>query len=365
MQFHSIRAGELQTFVESDLFRKLSAYPITYHRALSQAKNPRALSDDIVLIIAYSDDFELLGYIGALPDDISVGGNRLHVAWNSCWWSHPEKGKPVVIKLFAAMQKAWNYQMCFSDLTEQGKNFLEVTNKYNFNAYPGYKFILRFYFAKLVASKSKYLDNPLTKIILGFVDFWLNSIISLIQYSKYPFDTDKVKVDKYQTLPNDVIPFIENRNNWNIAGRNKPEFDWILQNPWILMHKQSREQYSGKYFFSHTAKSFQTYFLIFRESKKNIAVFLIQERDGQYSLPYAFFDKDKLSIAGNGLLNHLLRCKAHSLVTYQPDLVKFFSDCNIDITKKNLVRYAAFPKEMETVPESVYIQDGDGDAVFC
>jgi hypothetical protein len=365
MHIQPIKACELAQFIESDLYRKLSAYPITKHRAISQTKNPRALPDDIILIIAYTDDFELLGNIGALPDDLFIGDDKIHIAWNSCWWSHPIKGKPVVMKLFAAMQKAWNYQMCFSDLNEQGKNFLELTNKYNLNPYQGYKFIYRFYLSRLATSKIKYLNNPITKIILGFADFWLNSVISLLQYTKYPYDTEKIKSTIYQSPTQDMIDFIEKNRSGNISGRNLSDFNWILENPWIVTDKITRKQYSGKYFFSHTANSFQNYFLVFRESNKITGVFFIQERDGQYRLPYAFMEREKLENCGKGLLLHLLKSRANSLVVYHPEIAGYIKTCDADITKKKLTRYTAFPKDMNLKTESVYIQDGDGDAVFC
>jgi len=365
MQLLNIKACDLEQFVNSDLFQKLSSFPITRHRAYSQANNPRAKADDIVLIIAYSDEFELLGYIGSLPDDIQLGEQQFHIAWNSCWWSHPEKGKPASMKIFAEMFKAWDYRVCFSDLNEKGKNFVELTGKYTLIPYTGYKFIFRVYLAKYITNKIKYLNNPVTKIVLGFIDFWLNSVLSLVQYTKLPMDGERAVPEICETLPDDAIAFIQSAAHSNISGRNKPEFDWIVQNPWILTDKTTRKKYSGNYFFSHSAKTFKQYFLVVREKKHITGILFLQNRDGHFRVPYAFFANENLKHIGQALLQYVLHRRADSLTIYHPKLSNFIADANSDLTKKQLTRYAAFPKSMGELPENMYIQDGDGDAVFC
>ena len=68
MNFKVLTIKQLEEYIHSSEFKNAEIIPITFHRARSQIKNPRATSENVVLIIAYNDKNEIIGYTGALPD---------------------------------------------------------------------------------------------------------------------------------------------------------------------------------------------------------------------------------------------------------------------------------------------------------
>jgi hypothetical protein len=365
MHILSLKISELNGFVQSELYQKLSLFPVTKHRALSQSANPRALPDDIALIIAYSDEMELLGYIGAFPDILYIQEQPIRIGWNSCWWSHPQKGKPAVMKLFAEMVKAWGENICYCDLAEEGKNFIHLTGRYTVSTYPGYRFFYQFYLARLLPSKFKILDNQLSKAFLRFIDFCFNIPTFIFKFRNSPGDTGKYTLKETKEFSEDSALFAGQFPEYNSTRRGKKDFDWILQYPWILTDKATREIYAGKYFFSHSAESFQAYFLEIRENGQLKGILLLQERDGHYRAPYAFFKPKDIKCVGECLLRHLKQHKAFSFTIYHSLLCNYLKNKKGYIKKTGIVRYSAFPKKWGDAASNLYVQDGDGDAVFC
>jgi hypothetical protein len=365
MQIISIKISELEDFVISDLYHKLSFYPITKHRAISQARNPRANPNDVALILAYNDEYELLGYIGALPDNVCINNQSLHFAWNSCWWVHPEKGKPAVMKLLAELYKVWDNSIFFSDLGVRAKEIIGLTGRYTLETYTGYRFFFRFYLTRLVTTKVPLLNNSVTIALLRFFDFLLNSVIPVIHFHKFNFETKKIRTEINSSLTAKADQYIRQFPTINFSLREKKDFDWVTNYPWILSGNLNESEYKGKYFFSHIASTFHSYFLEIYLGNELIGVLIFQERDGHYRLLYAFFKSEDISVIGESILQHLSQKKALSLVILHPSLSKYLNNKKGYLQKRVMVRYAAIPKIYGEILSQVMVQDGDGDALFC
>jgi hypothetical protein len=365
MQILSIKISELEEFVLSDLYHKLTFYPITKQRALSQSKNPRAKPNDVALILAYDKEYELLGYIGALPDNICINNQSFHFAWNTCWWVHPEKGKPVVMKLLAELYKVWDNSIFYSDLGVRAKDIIELTNKYTLKTFTGYRFFFRFYFTRFVTTKFPLLNNSVIRVLLRFFDFLSNSIIPLIHCHNFNFEAKKIRTEINSSLTAKSDQFIRQFPTINFSLREKKDFDWVIHYPWILSGNINESEYKGKYFFSHQASTFHSYFLEIYEENELIGVLMFQERDGHYRLPYVFFKPAYISVIGEIILQHLLQKKALSFVILHSSLSKYLNNKKGYLTKRVMVRYAAVPKNYGEILSQVIVQDGDGDAVFC
>lgn len=67
MEIKSYNKQQLKEFIESDAFNRLSVIPISKHRAISQINNPRASTEDILLVVQFDKD-NVVGYLGVLPD---------------------------------------------------------------------------------------------------------------------------------------------------------------------------------------------------------------------------------------------------------------------------------------------------------
>ena len=74
---------ELSIYIKSERFLNAPVLPISEHRALSQIKNPKALKDDVLLLLTY-DNEKLIGYLGILPDDIFLNETQLALLSTFC-----------------------------------------------------------------------------------------------------------------------------------------------------------------------------------------------------------------------------------------------------------------------------------------
>ena len=63
MEIRSYTPGTILEFVASEQFSMLKNIPISKHRALSYAHNPRAAASDKILFVAFEND-EVAGYLG-------------------------------------------------------------------------------------------------------------------------------------------------------------------------------------------------------------------------------------------------------------------------------------------------------------
>ena len=67
MEIVALNKTALLEYVNSTVFKAEENLPISEHRAVSHANNPRANVNDVLLFLAKEGD-ELIGYMGILPD---------------------------------------------------------------------------------------------------------------------------------------------------------------------------------------------------------------------------------------------------------------------------------------------------------
>ena len=123
---------DLEQYVNSQTFKDLKVIPISFHRAISQCNNPRALEDDILLFVAYEDG-QIAGCLGALPDDYFTKDNtKVHLAWMSCLWVDPEhRGKKIAQKLIHSCFEAWDHRIILTEFTSEAGSLYQKRNLFD------------------------------------------------------------------------------------------------------------------------------------------------------------------------------------------------------------------------------------------
>lgn len=364
MNIIHVAVKDLEAFVNSLEFKEAKQVPITHLRAFSQTKNPRAAADQTALIAAYSNEKELIGYIGALPDILIIDGIERKIAWNSCWWGHPEKGKQIVMQLLLELFKAYDYQICFSDLGEHSKKIIAFTKKYHTYEYPGYRVFLRIYLHQLLPAKYSIMRNSLVKGLLYIFDFSVNLAIKLFQFPGFG-KTGICKVVKKDSLSEKEISFIDQFPKANISQRGKEDFSWAYDKTWISVDTKVKKQYKNRYFFSYHANVFENYFLQVTKDQQMLGLIAVQNRNGHYRFPYVFANEGNTEIVFKAIMNWVYKKNANSYATYYPHFLNYIDGQKASLKKQKVVRYAAFPIEYGKIGATFLIQDGDGDAVFC
>jgi hypothetical protein len=365
MRLEYLKIKDLKKLIGSKDFKNWPHIPITAHRAISQMNNPRAEKSDVVLILAFDEDGSLVGYVGALPDQIHFKGKAYDVAWNSCWWSHPEKGKTAVLQLLLALFKAWNDRVCFSDLGEMTQQIIALTKQYNIYPYHGIRVFLKSYAKDLLPRKSRFFSFRVFKPALNGFDRFVNLFMVSLQKRQCQPLSDEIFVNQTDMPGKSALDFVSKTKKQNIAKRGKKEFEWAIAHPWLLTGAETSEQYKNRYHFSYHANVFENYFLEIYKSKKLLGWMMVQNRDGHFRFPYMFMQEENAPLIFSVLQSHMFQRKTLSFVTYHPLMLPLVSKMKGVLKRKHLVRYAAFPAKMGELPDGFIVQDGDGDAIFC
>ena len=357
---------ELLEFINSDEFRNLKHIPITPQRAYSQVKNPRAQKDDVLLIIAYNSENELIGYSGILPDKIFINHYSRRICWNSCWWVHPEKGKSAAIPLFLKVCKVCKNQLIFADLAPASRKIIEKMEYFTSPAkIEGLRGICRSYLAELLPGKRKYFRY--FKFILQMMDATVNLISELKSKSAIrKFKHLNTEIEYIDHIDPDTAGFIEKHSQNELLKRSYEELNWILKYKWILNTAHQEDLNSQRYYFSSITKHFSFFAVKIIQNNELAAFLLLSERDGHVKIPYLYYPKQNKELVLKFIFGFLFNRKAKSFITFRTDLMDFFQCNNTPFIKKMYIqRYFSISRDFEEVKlNKSLFQDGDGDFVF-
>lgn len=364
MQVLEIRVSELESFVQSDLWKRVEPKPITGLRAISQARNPRAQPDDVALIIAFGENV-LLGLAGLLPD-WSGAVQQLKTYSNSCWWAHPEKGRHLAVPLFLKALSRANQRMFLTDCTPHTYKILQQTGLFFFPETPaGLKGFLRIRPGELLPARFPGARKllPLLKIAdsaLALIFFPYLKLNQGLYAKKAPETVCKQSIDPEMEV------FISQHSSREFTRRTAADLRWIMQYPWICEKTGSDFQEQLQYPFSHLVGQFSQYWLNVYVSGKLAGLLFFSLRDGHMKIPYVYFDDQFAGKIVDAVYFQALKEKVVSLTVFNPRLVaamKLQSKPFIfsKETKKLTAISKALAGEYENCPE---FQDGDGDVVF-
>jgi len=364
MKFKEIKIKDLDEFIKSEWFLTSSDLPITTHRAISQIKNPRALSNDICLILALNDKNELLGYIGILSDNFHE--KATHFGWLSCWWVHPQKGNRVGFSLFLQALIAWNNQFVITDFTPQIKNIIERTRMFEFTPTQyGIRGFLGFNFFEILPRKFPLLAK--TKSILKFIDFSFNGILKLRNlYLKKVYQTENINISIEENIDSEIAKFISKHQQKEYFGRNADDLNWILNNNWVLENNKLAQNEAKKYYFSSSDSVFKYHLLALRKSKKLFAFAILRQRKLSFTLPYIYSETGFESEVMQCIYHYLLKFNATDFTIFNKQFVKISEKQKHPFlyTRKIPKDFALTNEMAQNIDTEKYLQDGDGDYVF-
>lgn len=316
MKIIEIKKIELLDFLETDLYKKSKNIPITYLRAISQVKNPRADDDDVLLIIAVNETNNIIGYIGALPDKIS-DFPEVKVAWNSCWWTDKTASSKIALNLLFKFFNVYSNNVMMRDLTSVTNTIIKSLKKFTVIK----ELKAKKYFFRLNLS-TKF---PKYKLLLKPID----TIINFILYNNFKIFFYK-KTKNIQTIYTNNFSdsdeeFISNNNSNEAFKRNVNEFNWIIKYPWIKAG-ETKNAFENKYYFSSIKSSFSNKVLRLKNTSNTIiAIMFFTEIDNNLEIPYIYYKKENIEIIGRAIINHIIKNKIVSFLTFNKDLIDWFN----------------------------------------
>ncbi|NOY96733.1 MAG: hypothetical protein GXO81_10255 [Chlorobi bacterium] len=360
MKIKEIKVGGLASFIESEEYRQLNPKPVTKERAISQFNNPNADSDHTALIYVAAGT-ELLGFAGLLPRKINRAG--IPVFSNTCWWTHPQKGKGLAIPLILKIIEESGSSLYLAESTPGLKSILEKTGKFEFSGpIEGIRGFIRFYFADIFLNRFQQLKYLSGIVSLG--DVVLNFLTAPFRfYFQKKFEKGSFETESLDTIGREVEEFINQYSETDFIQKAPEDFEWFKKFPWLTV---STGEKLYDYPFSHVVKQFGLEYFVLKKEGVLKAFVAISNRDNLARIPYIYFDKDDISNVVQSVMSIILKKRCDSLVVFHPGIVEYMKANRMPfLYRKKEIKFTGVTKSLyEYFMAKPYLQDGDGDVVF-
>jgi hypothetical protein len=363
MRFEEYTLSRLVPYILSERYEQSAVIPITPHRAQSQTQNPRAGPDDIVLIVAYNDKDEIIGYIGALPDWLN-GDSQKKIAWNSCWWIDPQKGREAAMPLFYRFLDRWDRKVIFSELTPQTFQIITRMEFFDNRIMMGCRGYLRLPLSEILPLKKNMFRS--IRWLLYAIDnifnlFWEIRLIIWNLFNKAKSDVEWQFVG---SIDDEIAGLISYSSETELIKRGEAELTWIRDHPWVVEGKP--DIYAKRYHFTSHTRHFCHQWVKIISGNDLRAFLIITLKDGHLKVPYLYYLPGSLPDILNLLLHYMISNKVLYVSIYHEDLADCIMKSKTPMLHKKLIpRYTAISKDLsDLAPKSYFLQDGDGDCVF-
>lgn len=365
MEIAFIKKKEIVEFARNAPETFVFDVPITLPRAVSQAANPDAADEDVLLIIAKQGD-KLLSYIGLYPSRIQNDAAR-RIFWISCWWKAPKVSSGISRKVLDAFLEYTGEEAGVPHLPP---HIIRVLKEKGIFIRERDGFMLRFRSAIHKRSLQRSLKGRAHRLIFmlrksGF--FKITDIIinrtkpegKLINGSSLNPDFQIL----FELPGEDYFTFIHSRTRNYLSLPHEKNIEWILAFPWLVSPKDADKDILKRYHFSYVAESFYHFFPVLRKEGKIVAAGFFSSRDGAVKSLYLFVDKGFEEEYFKSILLFLESDKSfHTLISYEKNLVEFLGRLkNKRLQPLSIKRYMGVRKKEYNSLEPA---DADGDSCF-
>ena len=364
MHLREITIRELPSFLESELYKGSQVLPLTPERAASQMNNPRALPDDTILVVAYTDAGQLAGFAGMLPDTAYCDDGPFRFAWNSGWWVDKELGKGLALPLFYRSVQACKGNYMITYLTPHTRKIMELTRLFYFTdpvkavrlqilSDMSGKVRRNVTALKAFTMNIAILDRIVNVFLRGRLQRWIKARkneVPAIAYMEYP--------------DRDSMDFMERHNQGELCRRGPGEFEWITSFPWLV----SRLPYGSKkrYPFSWQSPYFSIFWAKILVGEDIAGIVMLSGREGLFKIPYAYAERGSEARIASGICRIMWEKKAKALYTARKEIIEYLERNAFPVLNRrySMQELAVSKTISHRHPERFFLQDGDGDAVF-
>lgn len=360
MRIKVIAIAELDDFIRSEEYLSFDPLPITPERALSQTQNPHAHPQDPALWVAIDDNGELMGFIGSLPAFDNRSQRRM--GWNSCWWVHPEKGREAAMPLFYTFLKQWDQNVAFSDMTT---NTFEIINQMDFchtreeKIFIGY-FRIGFKEAFKSQNRLPYPLAPFFALVTPIVDLFQS-----IRISTTGRNLKGIQMEVKMHADEEMVNFIQEHQDNEFSQRDSKDFNWILNQKWLVKSSEAALDTAYRYPFSYVSDDFEWKWITTRMEGEINSVMLISIRD--HALKVIYYYGDSPGFALLALKSYISEnSNIRKVIFSHPQLLENSRMLNsILLFKRSKKRFIGISKTLsDKFSPDLIMQLGDGDAAF-
>ncbi|MES2587748.1 MAG: GNAT family N-acetyltransferase [Bacteroidota bacterium] len=365
IEIKHLNKNDLLDFIKSEEFSTLNFIPISKNRAISHCENPRLNQNDVLLFLAYEDK-NLVGYLGALPDQIFINDSFQKCTWLSCLWIDPQqRGKKIAQKLLDSCFQVWENRILVTEFTDSAKYLYDKSGIFNsLSEKRGVRLYFRSDLEKLLPPKKEFFNKikPLLKVSDNFFNLFIDFKNSFVRNKL----NSTLKIVRVSEIDDELIDFIKSKQEKQLFKRGKEELNWILKFPWIVSSPQTSE--SKKYHFSSVDKSFEFIALkLYNKTNELRAFVMFSKRNQSLKLPYCYFENENLPDIMDVINYYIQELKVSTFTCFNYEIAIFLNENKTKaFHKKEIKRNYIISKVFgETVLEQKFeIQDGDADACF-
>ena len=356
MECRLVKVGELIDFVASDTFNDYQIIPISKHRAISQAANPRADSEDIALIVFFEEQ-QPIAYLGIVPDEIGLDGMKMKVGILSGLFVHEKyRGRGLAKKMVETSMQYYTYILGFDSSSEAFslyKNMEEVQTSH----LEGKR-----YFFKMMSHKWFARQKKPFKILKSILKSFDDIVNKFIKFPTSDFETGNITLQAVLVHQIDFTQYNVGRSK-ELFSRRSDEFLWIASFPWIIPEREKLDKY---YFSAHDVDFISQWYQV-NVNHKEIAHVMITIREGVMKISYLFTNSKDWQAISYAILLLVSQFKSTTLVCFVESVNNILgANPKAYLLKKSTMRtvMSIGIKDVKDLITSYQIHNGDADGVF-
>jgi len=337
--------------------------PITMPRAVSQARNPYAENNDVLLMVARENQ-SVKAYLGILPGIVN-GSPEKRVSWLSCWWKNPEADRSIAGRLFEMYLENSGDR---AGLSHWPGSLLKITEKYNIPIHTRGGVLYRFRWGlhpRSISGRITKKAGSLTKIARDFnILSRADSVLNFVYPYPQIHDTAISKsFNIFSEIPEKGFFDFIRKFPGHLTLPNKEMIEWIHNNKWLVSPDEADYSVLNRYYFSYIASDFHFFYPVLTFKSKIVAAGMFSSVNGVVKSIYLYFAEEHKADFFKNLLIYLQNNKRyHSLLTYHPDLTRFVISSQEQLRGiKELKRYYGISGDDYA---RFAASDGDGDTCF-
>ena len=360
---------EIPNLLEDKDFWNQSFLAISKHRLYAHYKNPTAVPDDVVLLLAYLND-ELVGYMGVFIDKITLDAVETKIGWLSTWWVHPKtKGTGIGREILNTMYEAQGGKIGISQFTPSAKRVYDKSGYFNtLKESKGVKAVLRSnltFVAPALFPKAKAVAP-----FLNGIDTVLNVLVDAklyVQKSNIRKKLKNISLEYLDFVDHETMELVSQYSKNHISTKTAAFFEWMKTFHWVqeapLLALTNKEDYE----FSIYDKNFNIYLIKIKEGGKCIGFLVLQRRSKVCKILFAYYDCNLHSqLMANIVKLQCVEQDVREIICYDEAITKAFSHSSIFLYKTNKIKQSIISKAFQKQNfDDVVVNFGDGDCSFA
>ncbi|MEM1000192.1 MAG: GNAT family N-acetyltransferase [Bacteroidota bacterium] len=365
IELRSFNAAELARLVQAPEYRDWPHLPISIHRGISHAHNPRRSPDDVLLLLAYRGD-TMVGYLGLLPDRLYFPEGTEKAAWLSCLWVDPaQRGQGISKKLVRRGLELYGGRILVTEFTVPAERLYDRLEAFtSLQIKEGARFYRRLDLAEILGKRGGIWAK--IKGLLRGVDLLVNAVLDL-RFAGEREDLGAYTWEETAGIDPAAEAFIaEHRIGEELFRREAEELNWMREYPWLVVG--APDAMSRKYVFSSVADAHSTHFVRVKDrAGKLVMLFLFLRRNGNLKVNYFYAAPGREGDAVRILRQHLRKWRVKTLLLYQPALLRAIGSGRLgSLHRRPALRKYIIGKVLadRIAGREFVIQDGDGDCGF-